>query len=503
MGWFRTAVQGLAKRAAKYAGIPLRDPALVQMLGTQPSAAGVDVDENTAMNYSAIWAAATVISTNFASMPAVPCLEVKGGFEDAVDTPAWNMLLVAPNPEMTPFVLHQTSIYHALLAGNAYIRNDKEFEEDTAREQWLLMPNQVTPMRHPRTNELFYRFTALYPGETDEDIPHWQVVHVPGLSWDGLKGYNVIEYARESIGLGIAAEKFGAAFFGRGCTPGGIIEYPEEVKMTKRARANLRESFELLHRGPDNAFRLMILEQGMQYKPVSIPPNQAQFLETRRFQILEIARWFNIPPHMLKDLDRATFSNIEHQSIEFLQQTLRPWMIKYAEEYRRKIFGRYDQKRYCVRHRTHNLLMNDMKSRYEAYAIGRNGGWLTLNDIMRLEGCSLLPSEIGDQRLVPSTMRAIGPDRSMPIKPEVLTAAIRTLMAMKPLDEKLGVMIAESLAPQGDPKMLKMLVERVENGGEIDATMLADYHGDASKEGDNEGGSDTTPASSGGASGAA
>lgn len=432
MGWMKRQVRRLVRRAAKYAGIPLRDPALVAMLGNQPTASGVDVDEHVALNYSAVWAATNVISSNVAALPPVPYEVRKDGHYEAQDHPAWKLLMVSPNPEMTPYTFHETLQAHALGWGNAYARLNRASPEDVPTEMHPLLPNQVTPERDERTGEIYYQFTALYAGEKDERIPWWQVLHVPGLGFDGLKGYPVIEMARESIGLGVAAEKFGGAFFGRGCTLGGILECPEELEMTKRARANLRESFELLHRGPDNSHRIAILEQGMKYHQIGIPPETAQFLETRQFQIVEVARWYNMPPHLLRDLTHATFSNIEQQAIEFLTITLRPWLLRWAQEYRRKLFGPPDQMRYFVCHDPHNLQMMETNARYDAYGKGRNGGWLTLNDILRREGKNPLPPEIGDARLAPSTMKVLG-QHGEPVDPDDLTKTMNLLAGLTPV----------------------------------------------------------------------
>jgi HK97 family phage portal protein len=446
MGWLQRQVRKVAKRAAKYAGIPLRDPALVAMLGNQPTASGVDVDENTALNYSAVWAAVNVIASNVAALPPIPYEIRDGGHYEAVDTPAHTLLLNSPNDEMTPYVFHETLTAHALVWGNGYAETDKVSPEDTAREANILMPNQTEPMRDEATGEVYYQFTALYAAEEDRRIPWWKVVHIPGLGFDGMKGYPVIQQARESIGLGVAAEKFGGAFFGRGCTLGGILEAPEELEMTDRARKNLRESFELLHRGPDNSHRIAILEQGMKYLPISIPPEDAQFLETRIFQIVEVARWFNIPPHLLRDLSHATFSNIEQQGIEFFAITLRPWLIRWAQEYRRKLFGGTRQNRFIVCHDPHNIQMMETNSRYAAYAAGRNGGWLTLNNILKREGQNPLPAEIGDARLAPSTMKVLG-RHGEPVNPDDVKKAMDLLSAMKTIDPVSAKSVLVAMVP--------------------------------------------------------
>ncbi len=406
MGWMQRAVRSMAQRAAKYAGIPLRDPALVMMLGNQPTAAGVDVDNNTAMASSAVWQAVGLISSNIAAMPPVPYTATGTGRTEAIDHYSHDLLLSEPNPEMTPFIFYETLEAHALTWGNGYAYIERDHPEAPATALWPLMPNQTTPDRDDN-GQIIYRFQAVYPDEVDRDYQSWEVLHIPGLGFDGLKGYDVIQQARESIGHGMAMEKYGAALFGRGSTAGGILKIPADMEMTERSKKNFRESWELMHRGPDNAHRVAILEDGIDYAPLGLPPEAAQFLQSRQFHITEIARWFNIPPHLLRDLSNATFSNIEHQGIDFLVYTLRPWLLRWAQELRRKLFTKKERKRYGIEHDTRNLLLTDINARYKAYRVGREGSWLTLNDILRGEKLPTVEGALGESRIVPENMRAV------------------------------------------------------------------------------------------------
>jgi HK97 family phage portal protein len=457
--------RGLIKRAAKYAGIPLRDPALVAMLGNVPTAAGMDVDEATALNCSAVWQAVTLLSSSVASLPVeVKTLDADGEDKDeAIDTnhPVYHLLNRQPNPYMTPFTFHETLEAHCLTWGNGYAYIEKEGKTPVAL--WPLMPNQVTPTRREGTGDIYYEFRAIYAGEKDQQYEVDEVIHVPGLGFDGLKGYPVIQMARESIGLTQAAERFGASFFGRGSLPGGVIEHPGDLKDV--ARHNLRESWEEMHRGPDNAHRIAILDEGMSFKPIGIPPDDAQFLQTRQFQILEVARWFNVPPHMLRDLINATFSNIEHQGIDFLVYSLRPWLLRFQQEYRRKLFTKSEQSRYYVDHDTHKLLMTDVATRFKAYRDGREGGWLTLNNILRREGMPLLPPEIGDIRLQPLNMTVAGIGNA--VDPNVIVAVMDVIERMKPVKENLARAILEASLARTDDKLVQGLLEKMKKGGII------------------------------------
>lgn len=402
MNWIKNGI----RRAAKYAGIPLRDPALVSMLGSQPTAAGVDIDEISAMNYSAVWAAVNLIASNFAAMPIIPYHGVDDNRTRATDHWSYELLTLEINDEMTPFAFFETWVSHAETWGNGYGHIERVHRDAPATAIRLLPPNQVTPQR-TNSGQIVYHFKSKYPGEKDRDFAPWEVLHLAGPGFDGLQGYSVIDHARESIGLGAAVEKYGAGFFGRGSVPGGVLEVPLDLNLSEKAKRNLRESWELLHRGPDNAHRIALLFDGIQHKALGIPPDAAQFLKTRQFQISEIARWFNVPPHLLRDLTQSTNNNIEHQGIDFLVYTMRPWLLRSQQEIRRKLFTSKERKIMSVDHDVHNLLMTDAKTRYEGYNTGRNTGFLTLNDILRTEKMNTIDTPFGDSRLVPLNMQTV------------------------------------------------------------------------------------------------
>jgi HK97 family phage portal protein len=402
---FSWLARKIAYRAAKFAGIPLRDPALVKMLGGQPTDSGVDIDERLALNISAVWQAVNIISGPLASLPLY-VYEQTGPDTRKVahDHPAHQLLHEQPNDEMTPIVFHETLQAHALTWGNGYARI--EWAGDVPTKIYPLMPDQVEADRDDAGN-LFYRFVARYEDEKDEDLYPEEVIHIPGLGFTGRSGYSVVQMARESLGLTAASEKYGASLFGRGSVPGGSLDSP--VALDPEARKNLRESWERLHRGPMNTHRVAILEEGVKYNPIGLPPEDAQFLQTRTFQVVEIARWFNVPPHMLRDLSQATFSNIEHQGLDYLIYTLRPWLIRWQQEYKRKLFRGPSARRYGVAHDVKALLQTDTAGRFAAYALGRNNGFLTLNDILRAENMNTIDGEIGEQRIMPANMTVIRP----------------------------------------------------------------------------------------------
>lgn len=422
----RMLIGRLMVRAAKFAGIPLRDPALVAMFGGGETAAGVDVDERNALNISAVWAANRLLSESVAQLPCVPFREKDGDRQEQVDHPVHALLTEQPNPEMTPFSFFETGQSHLGTWGNSYseIVRDGSGSEAPVVELWPLAPDRVTPDRTDAASghKLVYRVSPdnEIDGETEEVTlqPH-QVLHVPGLAFDGIKGYSPVHMARESLGLATAAERFGAAFFGNGARPGGFLVHPGDL--SEAAKKTLREQWEAIHKGPGNAHRIAVLDEDMKWIERSMSMEDAQFLTTRQFQVVEIARWWNVPPHMIKDLSQAHFNNVEHLSLEFLIYSLGPWLDKWAQEIRRKLFTRAERRSGLrVEHKVHHLLRADVKTRYEAYRVGREAGLLTVNDMRKLEGLSRVAEDEADKLLVPLNMRVMGRTQERAAQDEAL-----------------------------------------------------------------------------------
>jgi HK97 family phage portal protein len=469
---FRWLAEKIAYRAAKFAGIPLRDPALVKMLGGQPTESGVDIDERLALNISAVWQAVNIISGPLASLPLYVYEKTAPGTKRVAEGhPAHQLLHVSPNDEMTPIVFHETLQAHALTWGNGYARI--EWEGDVPREIVPLMPDQIEPDRGP-DGELYYRFVAKYEDEKNEDIPADEMIHIPGLGFTGRQGYSVIGMARESLGLTAASERYGASLFGRGAVPGGVLE--TENSLEERARKNLRESWELMHRGPQNEHRVAILDEGIKFRSIGLPPEDSQFLQTRGFQVVEVARWFNVPPHMLRDLSQATFSNIEHQGLDFLIYTLGPWLMRWRQEYTRKLFRGPDRRRYGVAHDVKSLLQTDTQGRYTAYATGRNNGFLTLNDILRSENMNTISDGTGDQRIMPANMTVIRPGATPGVENATNDGIEKTAMNGAQVSSLLTILQAVSantLATESAHQMVRIAFPDVPETNII--AMLAPY----------------------------
>jgi HK97 family phage portal protein len=236
--------------------------------------------------------------------------------------------------------------------------------------------------------ELAYSYAA---DSGQVKLTRWNLLHVPGLGFDGIMGYSPIALAKNSIGMALATEEYGSSFFKNGANPGGVLEFPNTVKDIKR----LKETWNAGYQGSDNAHRIAILEEGAKFNPISIPPNEAQFLETRRYQLEEIARIYRVPLHLVGDLEHATFSNIEHQSLSFVKFTLMPWVRRLEQAFETALLPPWEQGRFIIKFSVEGLLRGDFKSRYEGYAVGIRNGWLSVNDVRRLEEMNLIPSEEG------------------------------------------------------------------------------------------------------------
>ena len=282
---------------------------------------------------------------------------------------------------------------HLLLYGNAYaqiIRNGK----GQVIGLYPLMPNRMTVDRDEH-GHLYYQYQMQ---ESDAQtmkagtvtLRPSDVLHVPGLGFDGLVGYSPIAMAKNAIGLSIATEEYGAKFFANGATPGGLLEFPGTVKNPDAIRESWNKGF-----SGNNSHKIAILEEGMHYTPISISPNEAQFLETRKFQIDEIARIFRVPPHMVGDLEKSSFSNIEQQSLEYVKYTLEPWIVRWEQALNRALLSDSEKAAYFVKFNVDGLLRGDYQSRMNGYATARQNGWMSANDIRELENLDRIPAELG------------------------------------------------------------------------------------------------------------
>ena len=364
------------------------------------SSAGKSVTAQTAIQLSTVYACVRVISETVASLPLGVYEATDDGNQKAAEHPLYRLLHDEPNTEMTSFVFREVMLTHLLLYGNSYsqiIRSGK----NSIVGLYPLLPDHMDVDRDSKGN-LTYTYTTS-DGKTVVIKPT-DVLHIPGLGFDGVMGYSPIALEKSAIGLGIASEEYGSKFFSNGARPSGILTHPNTVKNPKA----IRESWNTAYGGSSNANRVAILEEGMTFTPLSIPNNEAQFLETRKFQVEEICRIFRVPPHLVGDLEHATFSNIEHQSIDFAVHTIRPWLVRIEQAMNRALFSDQEKGKFYVQFNIDGLMRGDYKSRMEGYAIARQNGWMSANDIRELENQNPIPAEEGgDAYLVNGNMISI------------------------------------------------------------------------------------------------
>ena len=363
-----------------------------------PTASGVRVNEQTALRMIAVWACVRVISETVAALPMPVYRRLSRGRERVYDHRAYRLLNQQPNPEVTPMVFREAVTAHALTWGNGFIYVLRERYTGDPDSLWLLLPDRTHPVRVGPERRLMYR-TRL-PDGTQVDIPPRDIIHIAGLGFDGLVGYSPIRMAMEAIGAGLAAEEFANRFYRQGTHIGGIVEIPGSL--SEAAQKRLSESIKETHQGLGKSHLLMILEEGVKYHKIGIPPNEAQFLETRKFQAEEIARLYRVPPHKIGLMDRSTFSNIEQQAIEWVTDTILPWCRRWEQAVNVRLFDEREQMEYYAEHLIDGIMRGDMKTRYDSYAIGRQWGWLSANDVREKENMN--PIEGGDIYMVPLNM---------------------------------------------------------------------------------------------------
>ncbi len=350
------------------------------------SSSGKSVSEKTALQTTAVYACVRILAETIASLPLHTYRYSPGGKEKVQDHPLYPLLHSEPNPEMTSFVFRETLMGHLLLWGNAYAQIIRD-GRGRVLGLYPLLPNKMLVSRTDQ-GILFYQYEK--DGRTFF-LPDTEVLHIPGLGFDGLVGYSPIAMAKNAIGMAIATEEYGAKFFANGASPGGVLEHPGVVKDPGK----IRESWNAVYQGSGNAHRVAVLEEGMKFQPIGIPPEQAQFLETRKYQLNEIARIFRIPPHMIGDLEKSSFSNIEQQSLEFVMYTLDPWVIRWEQAIQRALLSGGEKRQYFVKFNVDGLLRGDYQSRMNGYAVGRQNGWLSANDIRELENLNRISPEFG------------------------------------------------------------------------------------------------------------
>jgi len=363
------------------------------------SSSGVAMTETSAMTVSAVYAAVRVIAETIAQLEWEVYERQDESNIERYDHPLRLLLDQEPNSEMTAFswrIAMMTSFY---LHGNMVAEIERN-RGGRPVSLWWIHPARVA-MKRDSTKRIYYEVTDEH-GLNPVRLDPIDVYHVPLMAADGIVGKGLVQRARDSFGLTLGMEQYSGSSFANGARPGGILKHPG--KLTTDARRNIRDEWDAMHRGADKAGRIAVLQEGMEFQAMQMSAVDAQLLEQRQFQIAEVARWFNIPPHLLRDLSRATFGNIEHQSIEYKTYTIRPLAVAMQQEAHRKLFSATEKPTYFTELDLDDLSLADLKSRYDAYAVARQNGWMSANEIRDREGMNPIPTDDGDAYLINGNM---------------------------------------------------------------------------------------------------
>ena len=390
---------------------------IASVFGVTPTASGVNVTERTALNLSAVWCAVRLLSETIACLP-MHLYRMDGETRQRVtakEHPVARLLARRPNPYMSWFTFVETLQGHLVTWGRAAA----EIERDNASRVIGLWP--VTPDRI--SVDLDRDGSVIYRVDGSKKYDPLEIVFVPGFGFDGLCGYSPIAMARESLGLAVSAERYGAQFFGAGGKPTGVLS--SKKKLSEQGRAGMRADWIRLQSPEAGAAgRIAVLQEDTTYTAISLPPDDSQFLETRKFSVNDIARWFRVPPHLIGDLERSTNNNIEHQGREFLTYSILPWLERWVQELWYKLLDDDERDDYFFAHTVEQLLVADIATRYAAYATGRQWGWFSANDVRKKEdlppipggGVYLSPANMmpADQlgKVAPKPSGLVGPDGS-------------------------------------------------------------------------------------------
>ncbi len=376
------------------------------------SKSGVNVTEFRALQMSVVYACIRLISNTIAMLPLTLHQEIGENSRLAINKPLYKVLYKLANKEITAFTFKQTMQSHVLMWGNAYAEIVINGGGEVI-ELWPLAPwNMQVELKN---GEKKFKYTS---PENEIIFDSEQIFHLPGLSFDGIIGYSPLKVMKEEIGLGIGLQEFGSTYFRNGANIGGVVEHPG--RLGEKARIHLKEDLQEKFTGLDNALRLMILEEGMRYNKIGIPAEDAQFIQSRKFELEEICRYFGVQLHMIQNLDRASFNNIEHQGIEFVTYCLGPWAAIWEQNIYKSLLNIFEQSQnYYAKFNFNALMRGDYKTRMEGYRTGVQMGLYSLNDVRKFEDLNPIPKEAGgdihwvNSAMIPIEMQLNGPKKNI------------------------------------------------------------------------------------------
>ena len=352
---------------------------------------GQTVSPDSAQQQPAVFACVRVISEDVASLPIKIYSRISDMVREPIEGhPVATLFHTRPNSEMTPFTLMETMTAHVLLYGNAYAEIERNGAGDPIGV-WILLPENITVEKYE--GSIRYRYRS---GTSTAVLPSEDVLHIKGLGHDGIMGYSPISYAKQTIGISQAMEEAGGTFFANSSRPSGVLEHP--AKLSEDASKRLRQGWDGMYSGSDNVGKTAILEEGMKWTSLSIPHSDAQWIEARQYALQDIARIYRVPPHMVGDLSRATYSNIESQQIAYMQQTLMPWLRRWEQEINKKLIGG-DERSVYGEFLVEEMMRGNTIDRFAAYRTARESGWLSVNEIRKRENMN--PIDNGDNFIQP------------------------------------------------------------------------------------------------------
>lgn len=411
------------------------------VLQAAESSTGLRVTPDAALRCAAVLSCVRVLSETVAGLPFITYRRTAAGRERDPNLAIFKILSSRPNRYQTAFEFREMLMAHCLLRGNGYAQ--KVFDgRGNLVELVPLNPTRVEPTLQS-SGEVVYRVKTL--DFRTIELAADQIFHLKGLATDGIIGISPIAYARESVGLAIATEEFGARLFKNDAKPGGILEHPG--KLSDEAHNRLKNSWQSAHAGLQNAHKVAILEEGMKWTRIGVSSSDSQFIESRKFQIEEIARIFRVPPHLIGHLDHATFSNIEHQALDFVQHTILPWLRRWEQAISSRLMSEEENQTHYCEFLVDGLLRGDIQSRYSAYAVGRQWGWLSADDVRRLENMEPLPNSTGEKYLVPLNMLDAAAPTPAPQSPPTSSRADILQPVVRQLVEKYSERVAKSKKP--------------------------------------------------------
>lgn len=366
---------------------------------------GAPVTEDNAMRLSVFWACVKILSEDVASLPLHLYRKLPGGGKErATDHPLYSLLHDQPNPEMTSMSFSECGQAHRLTWGNSYCEIERG-RGKVGRSQvvalWPITPNRVTVKRDDN-KQIVYKVT-LAGGSSPITLPKRQILHVPGLGFNGVIGYSPVAFAREAIGLGLALEEYSELYFGQGTHPGVVVSHPG--KLSQQGHDNLQSSLMDAHSGLGKSHRLMLLEEAMKIEKLGIDNKDSQFIESKKYSNIDIGtRIMRVPPYMYGEMEKSAWANVEQQALDYVVKTLRPWLVRYEQALNSALLSEDERGTYFFEHLVDGMLRGDIKSRYEAYAVGRNNGWLNADEIREFENMNPMESGQGKIYLIPLNM---------------------------------------------------------------------------------------------------